>query len=92
MNRKTSLAVLVTGLLILVFGRAFHGPMVVMQNERSASDVERFPAGFKALGHVDNTPADFLKGQDAQIEKAVEVLKAEMAGKKTSSAQRQESS
>src|SRR5262249_24591143 len=28
----------------------FHGPMVVMQNERSASDAEMFPAGFKALG------------------------------------------
>jgi tricorn protease len=28
----------------------FYGPMVVMQNERSASDAEMFPAGFKALG------------------------------------------
>ena len=115
----------------------FYGPMVVMQNERSASDAEMFPAGFKALGlgkvvgvptmgavigtgsytlldgstirtpgsgvwtvtgenmenygvppdvHVDNTPADFLKGRDAQIEKAVEILKAEM-GKKTSTSQ-----
>ena len=115
----------------------FYGPMVVMQNERSASDAEMFPAGFKALGlgkvigvptmgavigtgsytlldgstirtpgagvwtvtgenmenygvppdvHVDNTPADFLKGRDAQIEKAVEVLKAEL-GKKTSTSQ-----
>jgi tricorn protease len=96
--------------------------MVVMQNERSASDAEMFPAGFKALGlgktvgvptmgavigtgsytlldgstirtpaaacgrstgenmenygvppdvYVDNTPADFFKGRDAQIEKAV---------------------
>jgi tricorn protease len=107
----------------------FYGPMVVMQNERSASDAEMFPAGFKALGLgkvigvpttgavigtgsytlldgstirtpgsgvwtvtgqnmenygvppdvlIDNTPADFVKGRDAQIEKAVEVLKAEM--------------
>ena len=115
----------------------FYGPMVVMQNERSASDAEMFPAGFKALGlgkvigvptmgavigtgsytllngaairtpgsgvwtvtgqnmenygvppdvHVDNTPGDFIKGRDAQIEKAVEVLKAEM-GKKTSTSQ-----
>ena len=111
--------------------------MVVMQNERSASDAEMFPAGFNALGlgkiigvptmgavigsgsytllngaairtpgcglwtvtgqnmenygvppdiHVDNTPSDFIKGRDAQIEKAVEVLKAEM-GKKTSTSQ-----
>jgi tricorn protease len=113
----------------------FYGPMVVMQNERSASDAEMFPAGFRALGlgkvigvptygavigtgsytlldgsairtpgagvwlangqnmenygvppdvYVDNTPADFMKGRDAQIEKAVEVLKAELVepGKK----------
>ena len=108
-----------------------------MQNERSASDAEMFPAGFKALGlgkvvgvptmgavigtgsytlldgprsarpaaasgrspartwrtsachptcYVDNTPDDFIKGRDAQIEKAVEVLKAEM-GRKTSTSQ-----
>ena len=108
----------------------FYGPMVVMQNERSASDAEMFPAGFKALGlgkvvgvptmaaviatgsytlldgsairtpgsgvwtasgqnmenygvppdvYVDNTPNDFVKGRDMQIEKAVEVLKGELA-------------
>jgi tricorn protease len=113
----------------------FYGPMVVMQNERSASDAEMFPAGFKALGLgkvvgvptmgavigtgsytlldgsairtpgsgvwtvegenmenygvppdvlVDNTPGDFLKGRDAQIEKAVEVLKGQMNTRKTS--------
>ena len=115
----------------------FYGPMVVMQNERSASDAEMFPAGFKALGLgkvvgvptmgavigtgsytllngaairtpgsgvwtvtgqnmenygvppdvlIDNTPADFIKGRDAQIEKAVEILKADM-GRKTSTSQ-----
>jgi tricorn protease len=108
----------------------FYGPMVVMQNERSASDAEMFPQGFKDLGlgktigvptygavigtgsytlldgsairtpgsgvwtargenmenfgvqpdvYIDNTPADFVKGRDMQIEKAVEVLKAEVA-------------
>ena len=113
----------------------FYGPMVVMQNERSASDAEMFPAGFKALGLgkvvgvptmgavigtgsytlldgsairtpgsgvwtvdgenmenygvppdvlIDNTPADFLKRRDAQIEKAVEVLKGQMNARKTS--------
>jgi tricorn protease len=118
----------------------FYGPMVVMQNERSASDAEMFPAGFKALGlgkvvgvptagavigtgsytlldgstirtpgsgvwlatgenmenygvppdvYVDNTPADFIKGRDAQLEKAVEVLKEQLAGKKTSTSQGQ---
>jgi tricorn protease len=113
----------------------FYGPMVVMQNERSASDAEMFPAGFKALGlgkvvgvptmgavigtgsatlldgstirtpgsgvwttsgenmenfgvppdvYVDNAPEDFLKGRDAQVEKAVEVLKAELTTRKSS--------
>jgi tricorn protease len=113
----------------------FYGPMVVMQNERSASDAEMFPAGFKALGlgkvigvttmgavigtgaatlldgstirtpgsgvwttagenmenfgvppdvYVDNTPEDFLKRRDAQVEKAVEVLKEELGSKRTS--------
>lgn len=109
--------------------RGFFGPMVVMENERSTSDAEVFPDGFRTvkLGKVvgvttygavigtgafrlmdgstlrtpgnglwnvggtnlenfgvppdvavDNTPADFLAGRDAQIEKAVEVLKEEL--------------
>jgi tricorn protease len=112
----------------------FYGPMVVMQNERSASDAEMFPAGFRALGlgkvvgvptmgavigtgsytlldgsairtpgsgvwltkggqnmenygvppdvYVDNTPASHLQGRDLQIEKAVEMLKADLASRK----------
>jgi len=114
--------------------RTFYGPMVVMQNERSTSDAEMFPDGFRTLGlgkvvgvttygavigtgsyrlmdgsmirtpgsgvwnvrgtnlenygvppdiHVDNTPEDFLKGRDAQLEKAVEVLKEEMKKRKS---------
>ena len=35
---------------------------------------------------IDNTPADFIKGRDAQIEKAVEILKADI-GRKTSTSQ-----
>jgi hypothetical protein len=31
---------------------------------------------------VDNTPEDFLAGRDAQVEKAVEVLKEEIKNKK----------
>jgi tricorn protease len=109
--------------------RGFFGPMVVMENERSTSDAEVFPDGFKTLKLgkvvgvtsygavigtgsftlmdgsalrtpgsglwnvngtnlenygvppdvvVDNTPDDFLKDHDAQIEKAVEVLKEEI--------------
>ncbi len=116
----------------------FYGPMVVMQNERSASDAEMFPAGFKQLGlgktigvptmgavigtgsytlldestirtpgsgvwtvsgenmenygvppdvFVDNTPADFFKGRDAQLEKAVEVLKEQLAKPRTATQQ-----
>lgn len=109
--------------------QAFFGPMVVMQNERSASDAEMFPDGFRALGLgklvgmptygavigtgsftlldgsalrtpgsgvytargenmenygvvpdvlVDNGPADFLTGNDRQIEKAIEVLRSQL--------------
>jgi tricorn protease len=109
--------------------QAFFGPMAVIQNERSASDAEMFPEGFRALGlgklvgvttmgavigtgsftlldgstlrtpgagvfgakgqdlesygvppdvWVDNGPADFLAGHDRQVEKAVEVLTAEI--------------
>ncbi len=112
--------------------RGFFGPMVVMENERSTSDAEVFPDGFRTLKlgkivgvttygavigtgayqlmdgsslrtpgsglwnvsgtnlenygvppdvYVDNTPADFLKGRDAQLEKAVEVLKDELKKK-----------
>jgi tricorn protease len=38
--------------------------------------------------YVDNTPADFLKGRDAQVEKAVEVLKEELK-KKTARAEKE---
>ncbi|HEX9760736.1 MAG TPA: S41 family peptidase [Candidatus Acidoferrales bacterium] len=109
--------------------QSYFGPMVVMQNERSTSDAEVFPDGFRTLKlgkvvgvttygavigtgsfrlmdgsqirtpgsglwsvtgqnlenygvppdvYVDNTPEDFLKRRDAQIEKAVEVLKEEI--------------
>ena len=109
--------------------QAFFGPMVVLQNERSASDAEMFPEGFRALGlgklvgvttmgavigtgsytlldgsalrtpgsgvfgakgqnlenygvppdiWIDNGPADFLAGHDRQVEKAVEVLAAQV--------------
>jgi tricorn protease len=109
--------------------QAFFGPMVVLENERSASNAEMFPEGFKTLGlgkvvgvttygavigtgaytlldgssirtpsfgvytangtnfenygvppdvYIDNTPPDFLTGHDRQIEKAIEVLRAQM--------------
>jgi tricorn protease len=103
--------------------------MVVLQNERSTSDAEVFPAGFRQLKlgktvgvttygavigtgafrlmdgsqvrtpgtglwdvggqnlenygvppdvEVDNRPEDFFAGRDSQLEKAVEVLRAEL--------------
>ena len=109
--------------------QAFYGPMVVLQNERSASDAEMFPDGFRRLGlgklvgvptmgavigtgaytlldgsqlrtpgsgvytaagenlenfgvqpdvWIDNTPADFLSGHDRQVEKAIDVLRAQL--------------
>ena len=109
--------------------QAFFGPMAVLQNERSASNAEMFPDGFRKLGlgkvigvptmgavigtgsHrlldgsslrtpavgvftasgenlenygvqpdvlIDNTPEDFLRGHDRQIERAIEVLRGEM--------------
>jgi tricorn protease len=113
--------------------QAFYGAMVVMQNERSASNAEMFPAGFRALGlgkvigvptmgavigtgsytlldgssirtpgtgvwtsdgtnmekvavmpdvHVDNTPTSHAQGRDLQIERAVQVLREELARRK----------
>jgi tricorn protease len=112
--------------------RGFFGPMVVMQNERSTSDAEVFPDGFRTLKlgkvvgvttygavigtgsyslmdgssirtpgsglwnvsgqnlenfgvppdvYVDNTPEDFLKGRDAQLERAIAVLQEELQGR-----------
>jgi tricorn protease len=109
--------------------RAYFGPIVVMQNERSFSDAEVFPDGIRRLGlgktvgtytnssvigtgafrlidgemlrtpgsglwdiegynlenygvpadfWVDNTPPDDMNGKDAQLEKAIEVLRAEL--------------
>jgi tricorn protease len=114
--------------------RGFFGPMVVMANERSTSDAEVFPDGFKTLKlgkvvgmttygavigtgayqlmdgssirtpgfglwnamtgtnlenhgvvpdvYVDNTPEDFFRGRDAQLEKAIEVLRQDLAQRK----------
>jgi tricorn protease len=112
--------------------RGFFGPMAVLENERSTSDAEVFPDGFRTLKlgkivgvttygavigtgsyqlmdgssirtpgsglwnisgtnlenygvppdvYIDNTPEDFLKGRDAQLEKAVQVLQDELKKK-----------
>jgi tricorn protease len=113
--------------------KGFFGPMVVMANERSTSDAEVFPDGFRTLKlgkvvgvttygavigtgayqlmdgstirtpatglwsvggvnlenygvppdeYIDNTPEDFFRGRDAQLERAVEVLRQELAKRK----------
>jgi tricorn protease len=113
--------------------RGFFGPMVVMQNERSTSDAEVFPDGFRTLKlgkvvgvttygavigtgaytlmdgssirvpgsglwnvngtnlenygvppdvYVDNTPEDYFRGRDVQLERAVEVLQQQLNGRK----------
>src|SRR5262249_4962078 len=113
--------------------QGFFGPMAVLQNERSTSDAEVFPDGFRTLKlgrvvgvagygavigtgayplmdgsvirtpssglwnvsgqnlenygvppdiYVDNTPEDFLKGRDAQLERAVTALKEELTSRK----------
>jgi tricorn protease len=115
--------------------QGFFGPMVVMENERSTSDAEVFPDGFRTLGlgkvvgkttygavigtgayrlldgstirtpatglwnvkgynlenygvppdvEVDNTPEDYLAGRDAQLERAVQVLREEIKNRKPS--------
>jgi tricorn protease len=114
--------------------------MVVMQNERSASNAEMFPDAFRAMGLgkvigvptmgavigtgsytlldgstirtpgsgvwtaeginmenygvppdvlVDNTPTDFFSNRDAQLEKAVEVLKEQLSTRRTNTQQQQ---
>jgi tricorn protease len=119
--------------------QAFFGPMVVMENERSTSDAEVFPDGFRTLGlgkvvgkttygavigtgayrlldgssirtpgtglwnvkgynlenygvppdvDVDNTPEDFLAHRDAQIEKAIDVLRDELKNRKPAEVKR----
>jgi tricorn protease len=110
--------------------RGFFGPMVVLANERSTSDAEVFPDGFKTLKlgkvvgvttygavigtgshqlmdgsvirtpgmglwsvsgtnlenngvvpdvYIDNTPEDFFAGRDAQLQKAIEVLREQLS-------------
>jgi tricorn protease len=39
--------------------------------------------------YIDNTPTDFLNGRDAQLEKAVDVLKEQLGARRTTTQQQQ---
>jgi len=74
-------AVIGTGSYTLLDGSAIRTPGSGVWTARG-ENMENF--GVQPDVRVDNTPGDFVQGRDAQIEKAVEVLKAAIAagGKK----------
>ena len=69
-------AVIGTGSYRLIDGAQLRTPGSGLWNV-NGTNLENY--GVPPDVYVDNTPEDFLKGRDAQIEKAVEVLKEEMA-------------
>ena len=73
-------AVIATGSYTLADGSSIRTPGSGVWTA-SGENMENF--GVKPDVYVDNTPEDFFKGSDAQIEKAVELLKVDIAaGKK----------
>ena len=73
-------AVIGTGSYTLLDGSSIRTPGSGVWTARG-ENLENF--GVQPDVWIDNTPADFAAGRDMQIEKAVEVLKAELAaGKK----------
>jgi tricorn protease len=83
----TTGAVIGTGSYTLLDGSAIRTPGSGVWTA-TGQNMENF--GVPPDVFVDNSPADFVKGRDAQIEKAVEVLKEQLAGKRTSTSQPQE--
>jgi tricorn protease len=71
-------AVIGTGSYTLLDGSAIRTPGTGVWTA-TGQNMENY--GVPPDVHIDNTPTDFSKGRDAQIEKAVEVLKAELAKK-----------
>jgi len=69
-------AVIGTGSFRLIDGAQIRTPGSGLWNV-NGTNLENY--GVPPDVYVDNTPEDFLKGRDAQIEKAVEVLKEEIA-------------
>jgi tricorn protease len=68
-------AVIGTGSYTLMDGSAIRTPGSGLWNV-AGQNLENY--GVPPDVYVDNTPADFLAGRDAQIEKAVEVLKDDL--------------
>jgi tricorn protease len=68
-------AVIGTGSYTLLDGSSIRTPGTGIWTAKG-ENMENF--GVPPDVYIDNTPADFVKGRDAQIEKAVEVLKAEL--------------
>jgi tricorn protease len=69
-------AVIGTGSYRLIDGTQFRTPVSGLWNV-NGTNLENYGVPPPDV-YVDNTPEDFPKGRDAQIEKAVEVLKEEM--------------
>jgi tricorn protease len=78
----TAGAVIGTGSYTLLDGSAIRTPGSGVWTV-TGDNMENF--GVPPDVYIDNTPADFIAGRDAQLEKAVEVLKAEMSKKTTTS-------
>ena len=72
-------AVIGTGSYTLMDGSALRTPGSGLWNV-SGTNLENY--GVPPDVYVDNTPEDFLRGRDAQIEKAVELLKDEVQTRK----------
>jgi tricorn protease len=72
-------AVIGTGAYTLLDGSTIRTPASGVWTMTS-QNMENF--GVPPDVFVDNTPADFVRGRDAQVEKAVDVLKADLASKK----------
>jgi tricorn protease len=72
-------AVIGTGSYTLTNGATIRTPGSGVWTARG-ENMENF--GVQPDVHIDNTPEDFVKGRDAQIERAVEILKAEIAARK----------
>ena len=72
-------AVIGTGSYTLLDGSAIRTPGSGVWITNGGQNMENF--GVPPDVRVDNTPDDHAKGRDMQIEKAVEVLKAEIAAR-----------
>jgi len=73
-------AVIGTGSYTLLDGSAIRTPGSGVWLTKGGQNMENY--GVPPDVYVDNTPASHLQGRDLQIEKAVEMLKADLASRK----------